>query len=68
MRVPTVFWEYSSSEVLVLEYVPGTKINDGASLDRQGFDRKKLARLAVESYLQQMWVWGKGGRHRAANW
>lgn len=54
VRVPKVFWEVSSSEVLVLEYVPGTKINDGESLDRQGLDRNRLARLAVESYLQQI--------------
>lgn len=54
VRVPKVIWEVSSPEVLVLEYVPGTKINDAASLDRQGLDRKKLARLAVESYLQQI--------------
>ena len=54
VRVPKVYWQYTSPETLVLEYLPGTKINDGASLDRQGLDRKKLARLAVESYLQQM--------------
>ncbi len=34
VRVPKVIWEVSSPEVLVLEYVPGTKINDAASLDR----------------------------------
>lgn len=54
VRVPKVFWDYTSPETLVLEYLPGTKINDGPALDRQGLDRKKLGRLAVESYLQQM--------------
>jgi len=54
VRVPKVFWEYTSPETLVLEYLPGTKINDGPALDRQGLDRKRLGRLAVESYLQQM--------------
>ncbi len=32
----------------------GTKINDGATIDRLGLDRKRLARLSVESYLQQI--------------
>lgn len=54
VKVPQVYWEYSSSEVLVLEYCPGTKINDAAALDAQGLDRSRLARLAVESYLQQI--------------
>ena len=54
VKVPLVYWENSSAEVLVLEYVPGTKINDGEAIDRMGLDRAKLARYAVESYLQQM--------------
>jgi predicted unusual protein kinase regulating ubiquinone biosynthesis (AarF/ABC1/UbiB family) len=54
VKVPKVYWQYSSSEVLVLEYAPGTKINDAAAIDRMGLDRQRLARLAVESYLQQI--------------
>jgi predicted unusual protein kinase regulating ubiquinone biosynthesis (AarF/ABC1/UbiB family) len=34
VRVPRVYWEFTSPETLVLEYLPGTKINDAASLDR----------------------------------
>ncbi len=32
----------------------GTKINDGPAIDRLGLDRNRLARLSVESYLQQI--------------
>jgi predicted unusual protein kinase regulating ubiquinone biosynthesis (AarF/ABC1/UbiB family) len=41
-------------QVLVLEYAPGKKINDGPGIDAMGLDRKRLARLVVESYLQQL--------------
>ncbi|KIZ00621.1 Uncharacterized protein MNEG_7339 [Monoraphidium neglectum] len=58
VRVPKVYWQYSSAEVLVLEYAPGVKINDGTSIDRMGLDRQRLARLAVESYLQQILTHG----------
>lgn len=58
LQVPKVYWEFSTSEVLVLEYCPGTKINDGPALDAQGLDRQKLARLSVESYLQQILTHG----------
>ncbi|PNW73731.1 hypothetical protein CHLRE_13g570350v5 [Chlamydomonas reinhardtii] len=54
VKVPAVYWEYSGSEVLVLEYCPGVKINDAAKIDALGLDRQKLARLSVESYLQQI--------------
>lgn len=53
-QVPKVYWQYSTSEVLVLEYCPGIKINDAPALDAKGLDRQRLARLAVESYLQQI--------------
>lgn len=53
-----MYWQYSTSEVLVLEYCPGTKINDGPALDAQGLDRQRLARLVVESYLQQILTHG----------
>jgi predicted unusual protein kinase regulating ubiquinone biosynthesis (AarF/ABC1/UbiB family) len=54
VKVPKVYWEYSGSQVLVLEYAPGKKINDGPGIDAMGLDRKRLARLVVESYLQQL--------------
>lgn len=38
----------------MLEYCPGKKINDGPAIDALGLDRQRLARLAVESYLQQI--------------
>eukprot|EP00798_Chlamydomonas_sp_ICE-L_P025773 gene25774-11439_t len=54
VKVPNVLWEYSSAEVLVLEYVPGVKINNGEAIDKMGLSRQKLARYAVESYLLQI--------------
>lgn len=58
IKVPKVYGQYSTPEVLVLEYCPGTKINDGPALDAQGLDRQRLARLVVESYLQQILTHG----------
>ena len=52
--MPKINWEDSTSEVLTMEYCPGVKINRVAELDRLGLDRVRLARLSVESYLQQL--------------
>lgn len=58
IKVPRVYWQYSTSEILVLEYCPGKKINDGPAIDAMGLERKRLARLTVESYLQQILRYG----------
>ncbi len=58
IRVPKVLWEYTSPEVLTLEYVPGIKINRIEELDNAGIDREVLARRTVESYLQQLLTFG----------
>ncbi|KAH7289252.1 hypothetical protein KP509_31G066400 [Ceratopteris richardii] len=54
VRVPQIFWDYTSRKVLTLEYVPGIKINDLTKLDAGGFDRTKIAQRAIEAYLIQI--------------
>ncbi|KAL8475023.1 hypothetical protein ACS0TY_031446 [Phlomoides rotata] len=54
VKVPAIYWEYTTPQVLVMEYVPGIKINRIQALDQLGVDRKRLGRYAVESYLEQI--------------
>lgn len=54
MKVPSIFWEYTTPQVLTMEYVPGIKINKIKALDQLGVDRQRLGRYAVESYLEQI--------------
>ncbi|KAL3613435.1 Protein ACTIVITY OF BC1 COMPLEX KINASE 8, chloroplastic [Castilleja foliolosa] len=54
VKVPSIYWEYTTAQVLVMEYVPGIKINRVRALDQLGVDRKRLGRYAVESYLEQI--------------
>ena len=42
-----MYWETTTSRVLTLERIRGTKINDLASLDKQGIERSALARFAT---------------------
>ena len=58
LKVPGIFWERTTSEVLTMEYCPGVKINRISELDKLKVDRKRLAKLAVESYLQQILTYG----------
>ncbi|HEY9747664.1 MAG TPA: AarF/ABC1/UbiB kinase family protein [Allocoleopsis sp.] len=54
VRVPRVYWRYTSPRVLTLEYVPGIKISHYEALEAAGLDRKLIARLGAEAYLQQL--------------
>ncbi|XP_039114273.1 protein ACTIVITY OF BC1 COMPLEX KINASE 8, chloroplastic [Dioscorea cayenensis subsp. rotundata] len=54
VKVPNVYWEYTTPQVLTMEYVPGIKINRIKQLDQLGVDRQRLSRYAVESYLEQI--------------
>ncbi|KAF5203692.1 Abc-1 domain-containing protein [Thalictrum thalictroides] len=54
VKVPTIVWEYTTPQVLTMEYVPGIKINRIKALDQLGVDRQRLGRYAVESYLEQI--------------
>ena len=56
--MPRIIWDNTSSEVLTMEYVPGIKVNQVEELERQGVDRKLLAKRSVESYLQQLLTYG----------
>ncbi|KAK3271101.1 hypothetical protein CYMTET_20530 [Cymbomonas tetramitiformis] len=58
VKVPEIYWEYSSEKVLTMEYAPGIKINNVEQLDKQGIDKTRLARLSVESYLLQTLKFG----------
>nr|WP_225901207.1 AarF/ABC1/UbiB kinase family protein [[Leptolyngbya] sp. PCC 7376] len=54
VKVPKVYWRYASPRVLTLEYMPGIKISHYEALDAAGLERKELARLSAQAYLQQL--------------
>ena len=43
-RVPTVDWDRTAREVLTLEWIDGTPLNDRAALEAKGFDLPALGR------------------------
>ncbi|WP_425365341.1 ABC1 kinase family protein [Gloeothece verrucosa] len=54
VKVPRVYWRYTSPQVLTLEYLPGIKISHYEAIEAAGLDRKLLARLGAKAYLQQL--------------
>jgi predicted unusual protein kinase regulating ubiquinone biosynthesis (AarF/ABC1/UbiB family) len=54
VKVPRVYWRYTSPQVLTLEYVPGIKISQYEAIEAAGLDRKIIARQGAQAYLVQL--------------
>jgi ubiquinone biosynthesis protein len=51
-RVPSVDWNRTAREVLTLEWIEGTPLNDRATLEAKGFDLPALGRNVMQSFLR----------------
>jgi ubiquinone biosynthesis protein len=51
-RIPKVFWDHGSTDVLTTSWVDGIPVRDLAGLDAAGVDRKELARNLLQSFLR----------------
>jgi len=58
IKVPRIYWEFTKRRTLCMEYAPATKINDVEAIKAMGIDPDRMARLAVEAYLQQVLRFG----------
>ncbi|KTD42713.1 ubiquinone biosynthesis regulatory protein kinase UbiB [Legionella parisiensis] len=54
LYIPDVYWDYSHSNVMVLERIHGIPVSDIASLQDHGVDIKKLAERGVEIFFTQV--------------
>ena len=54
VHIPRVFLEHTTASILTMEYIQGIKISDIETLDRAGYDRKKLTRQGADFILQQV--------------
>ena len=51
-RVPTVDWDRTAREVLTMEWIDGTPLNDRAALEATGIDLPALGRKVIQSFLR----------------
>ena len=50
--VPTVDWDRTAREVLTLEWIDGTPLNDRAALEARGLDLPALGQKVIQSFLR----------------
>jgi len=56
--IPSVYDDYTSRRVLVLEWVNGIKVNDYPALEAAGIDRLEVAKRTVQTYFYQFFEEG----------
>ena len=58
VRIPRVYSKLTSRNVIVMEYLPGIKIDDIEELDRQNIDTKKLANQLIKLFVTMIIEYG----------
>ncbi|MCD9030387.1 AarF/ABC1/UbiB kinase family protein [Luteimonas sp. Y-2-2-4F] len=59
LLVPAPIWDYTSRQVLTMEYVPGTKVTDIGGLRRTEHAYGPIAAALLKGYLDQVFVYGE---------
>jgi predicted unusual protein kinase regulating ubiquinone biosynthesis (AarF/ABC1/UbiB family) len=54
VKVPSIYWQYSTNRVLTLEWINGFKLTDIEKIKAVGLDPDRLIRIGVTSGLRQL--------------
>ncbi len=57
-KIPKPYPEYSTSKVLVLEFISGCKITNIEQLKKWGLSNKRIAERGIKMYLMQIFQYG----------
>jgi predicted unusual protein kinase regulating ubiquinone biosynthesis (AarF/ABC1/UbiB family) len=58
VKVPCIYWQYTSNRVLTLEWINGLKLNDTEGIKAAGLDPAAIVRIGVTSGLRQLLEFG----------
>jgi ubiquinone biosynthesis protein len=58
LLVPEVYWDYCAEDVMVMQRMHGTPVNQVTALQEQGIDIPRLARAGVEIFFTQVFRHG----------
>jgi len=54
IHVPSIHWESTTSKVMTMEFIHGTKVTDIEGLVARGVSPEKVNRLLIRTYLKQL--------------
>lgn len=56
--VPEVFWQYSTTKILVLEWIDGLPFSNKEQITKTKFNKEQIAKNLVISYFTQVYEYG----------
>ncbi|MNO86310.1 putative protein kinase UbiB [compost metagenome] len=56
--IPRIYWEYTSSRILTMEYVEGIMVRNRQELIDKGYDLKEIAERITNGMLHQIFIEG----------
>ncbi|MFP3361631.1 AarF/UbiB family protein, partial [Planococcus sp. SIMBA_143] len=54
VHIPTIFWEITTKNVLVMEYIDGIGISDFNAIEEKGYSRERLAERLTHAIFHQI--------------
>ncbi|MEE1228752.1 MAG: lipopolysaccharide core heptose(II) kinase RfaY [Lachnospiraceae bacterium] len=54
VEVPQLYLEYTTRQILVMEYIDGIAIDDKETLQEEGYDLKEIGAKLVDNYIKQV--------------
>lgn len=58
IRIPKIYWDFSTKNVLTMEYIEGIRVNDLKKMDEKGYNRKVIAERLAHSIFHQILMEG----------
>ena len=58
VKIPEIYWDYTTQRVLTMEFIDGIKISEVEELDEAGLDRYKIALHMTRAYMKQIFKEG----------
>ncbi|KAF2594726.1 hypothetical protein F2Q70_00044942 [Brassica cretica] len=58
ITVPTVFWEFTTAQVLTMQFCKGFKVDDVEAIKRTNLSPGKVAKVLVEVFAEMIFVHG----------
>jgi len=55
---PAIFWDYTTSKVLTMEFIDGIKVSDTETLKKIKIDKKEIAIKCASAFLKQVFQHG----------
>lgn len=58
VKIPRVYWDYTTPEVLTMERISGTPLDEVEKIKGKGLDIKKISTNGIEAFFKQVFDFG----------